>query len=242
MIAGGTFNTKVFQNDLNQIQSGQYATSALLRLPLLSTFHAGGASAVFGGRPDLATDTQHNPIVGNTSNGAQVMPIRITIPEPANCLQLVWQALDNGGNYQCSYPLNAAANADATGFSLLKYWAFGWMRVNGLGPWFPLSLMQATSTDSIVYPYGGFTSIVAPMSFVDWVGYWDGTGDLSHGPGGGNAFLLAITSINLSLASNGGTMGDIANYAIPSGSGAEQVPPNTDTQRNQDVLVRGNGR
>lgn len=248
MKPGGSFNTRVYQNDLNQIQSGQYATSALIRLPLTSTFHAGGSPTPFGGRPDLNMDTIRNPIVGNVANGATVTPFRITLPEIANCIQLVWQALDNAGNYQCSYPLNTSGNALAPdGFNLLTHWAFGWMRVNGLGPWLPMSLMKSTDwaaggTKLCAYPFGGFSGITAPMTFLDWIGYWDGQGDITDGPGSGNAFVLALTSVNTSLTSNGGSLGDVANYATPSGSGTEQVPPNTDTQRNQDVLVRQNGR
>jgi hypothetical protein len=81
------------------------------------------------------------------------------------------------------------------------------------------------------------------MSFIDWIGFWDGTGDISNGPMGGNAHILAITSVNTSMASNGGTLGSIANYATPSGAGTEPGTANADSQRNQDLLVRsGNGR
>lgn len=245
MIAGGTFNTTVFQNDLNQIQSGQYATPSLLRLPLLSTFHATVTSPIYGARPDLATGTAQNPIVNNVANGARISPTRIIIPEPANSLQLVWHALDPGGGYECSYPLNSAANATTFGWPIETHWAFGWLRVNGLGPWFPMSLFKSvdiinTGQQNGIFPWGGFSAITGAMSFVDWVGYWDGLGDITTGPSAGNAYILAITSVNMSLSSNGGSLGDVANYAVPSGSGPQQTPPNTDTQRNQDTLVRAN--
>jgi hypothetical protein len=83
------------------------------------------------------------------------------------------------------------------------------------------------------------------MSFIDWIGFWDGSGNIAQSPtGDSGAQLLAITSINTAVSSPGATMGDLSNYAVPSGSGIEAQPPNTDTQRNQDVLVRsgGNGR
>lgn len=249
MRPGGTINTKVFQADLNEIQSGQYSTSSLLRLPLLNTFHASAASAYpFGARPDMSTSTQRNPIVNGTAGGAAILASRIIIPEPANCLQLVWHALDPGGNYECSYPINDSSNATVPGWQTSTRWAFGWLRLNGQGPWFPMSLYKsmdvlASGDQSGVFPYGGYSSIAAPMSFVDWIGYWDGVGNTSNGPSGGNAYILAISSVNISVSSNGATMGSIENYATPSGSGTEAVPPNTDTQRNQDILVRsGNGR
>jgi hypothetical protein len=207
--------------------------------------------------------------VGNVANGAQIQPTRIQIQEPANCLQLVWHALDPGGNYQCSYPLNSTTGAffnstDTTrgwgvtatfnGGASMQRWAFGWLRINGLGPWFPMSLLPSTSWVSnppnasylAVFPFGGFNSINAPMSFIDWVGFWDGAGVLNDGPmgsGSNNAHILAITSVNLSLSSNGGTLGNVANYATPSGAGTEASGANTDNQRNQDLLVgSGNGR
>lgn len=266
MRPGGTVNTKVFQADLNEIQSGQFYNPSLIRLPLLPLFRQGATDAAnatsatpYGGRPDLATATLSNPIVGNTAGGSGILPVRIQIQEPANCLQLIWHALDPGGNYQCSYPLNSAGNADPTSHSwpatiadTRQRWAFGWLRLNGLGPWFPMSLLPSTQwvdggSYLAVFPFGGFSSINAPMSFFDWVGYWDGGGVTAESPLGGvgasNAFILAITSVNTSLSSNGGTLGNIANYATPSGSGTEATPPNTDTQRNQDILVRsGNGR
>jgi hypothetical protein len=242
MRAGGTFNTKVFQADLNEIQSGQYATSNLIHLPLLTTFHAlTGSTTPFGGRPDTATATAQNPIVGNVASGAQILASRIQITEPANSLQLLWHVLDQGGNYQCSYPMNSPLN-NYWDVNTNGHWAFGWLRVNGNGVWFPMSLMKSTDWIAAqqlgIFPYGGFNSISCPMSFVDWIGYWDGTGTITN-----NAYILAVTSVNTSLASNGGSLGDITNYATPSGSGTEVTPANTDTQRNQDILVRGgNGR
>lgn len=249
MRPGGTINTKVFQADLNEIQSGQYSTNSLLRLPLLNTFHSAAANPyVYGARPDLQTQSQRNPIVGNVAGGAQITASRIIIPEPANCLTLVWHALDPGGNYECSYPINDSSNVSAMGWQVTERWAFGWMRLNGQGVWFPMSLFKSMDVinagdQSGIFPFGGYTSILAPMSFVDWVGYWDGVGNTSNGPSGGNAYILAISSINTSVSSNSGTIGQVANYATPSGSGTEASLPNTDTQRNQDILVRsGNGR
>jgi hypothetical protein len=251
MIAGGTFNTRVFQNDLNQIQSGQYTGPTLLKLPLLQTFHASGGATFYGTRPDSSTITAGNPIVGNVANGAQIIPSRIHVPQPTNCIQLVWHALDFAGNYQCSYPIQTGANTPGGGgggFPMIgssnPCWAFGWLRLNGLGPWLPMSLLPSAvtmGTDYLVFPFGGFSSIAAPMSFFDWVGYWDGAGVTGFGPdGASNTHILAIASVNLSLSSNGETLGSISNYASPSGSGIEPQPPNTDTQRNQDILVRSN--
>lgn len=266
MKPGGTLNTKIFQADLNEIQSGQFYGSTLIRLPLLGTFRQGANDAAnatsatpYGARPDLATASARNPIAGNVANGAQITPVRVQIQEPANCLQLVWHALDAGGNYECSYPLNSAGNADPTSHSwpatladTRQRWAFGWIRLNGLGAWFPMSLLPSTQWVDTggylsVFPFGGFSSINAPMSFFDWIGYWDGGGVINESPQGGvgasNAFVLAITSVNTSLSSNGSTLGNVSNYASPSGSGTEAVPANTDTQRNQDILVRStNGR
>lgn len=262
MIAGGSLNTKVFQADLNEIQSGQANSPSLLRLPLLKTFYQITAldnAAAYGGRPDISTQNGANPIVGNMANGAQIRPYRIALPQPTNCIQLVWHALDPGGNYECSYPLNSPNNFNGTlrGWPLAAFaggghWAMGWLRLNGLGPWFPMSLFNSTDQSYggtngnylTAYPFGGFSSITGPMSFVDWMGYWDGVGDIGTGPMGGNAYVLAIASSNLALSSNGNSLGLVNNYAVPSGSGAEVIPPNTDTIRNQDILVRGtpNGR
>jgi hypothetical protein len=264
MKPGGTLNTRVFLNDMNQIQSGQFYAPALIRLPLIRTFRQGATGsdvaqfqAAYGGRPDLRTDTGRNPIVGNVAAGAQIIPARIQVQEPANCLQLLWHALDASGNYQASYPIvdptncyNGSAGFDKgwplTGAdqSLPQHWAFGWLRLNGLGPWFPMSLLPSTMwmTESrylSVFPFGGYSSITAPMSFFDWVGYWDGAGNTN----GVDPYLLAVTSINTSVSSNGATLGNVSNYATPSGSGIEPQAPNTDTQRSQDILVRsGNGR
>lgn len=252
MKPGGTFNTKVFQNDLNEIQGGQAPTHQLLQLPLTATFKASGATTPYGARPDLRTTSGRNPIVGNG-----VQPIRIPLQQPCNSIQLVWQALDPNGNYVCSYPLNSLANVDATPTPSWpvsqgttanpNYWGFGWMRLNGLGPWFAMSLLPSHGTAAgylSVYPFGGFSSINAPMSFVDWIGYWDGLGDLTTGPNGGNAYLLAMATSNLSVSSAGASIGQVNNYATPSGSGPESGIGNYDSTRSQDVLVKAgnNGR
>ena len=266
MKAGGTFNTRVHQNDLNEIQSGQIYTSTLLRLPLIPGFRSGmnagevGASATpYGGRPDRRTTNAENPIVGNVAEGAQILPTRIQLPQPCNSIQLVWHAINENGSYDCSYPINSDNNVingdwpltspDAAGGSV-SHWAFGWLRLNGQGVWFPMSLLPAVDwrTASSVaagsymaaFPFGGFASVTAPMSFVDWVGYWDGAGSIDRGPDGASAHLLAIASANLSLSSPRGAVGGVNNYATPSGSGPEGVAPSTDSARSQDVLVRGN--
>jgi hypothetical protein len=264
MIAGGTLNTRVIQNDLNQIESGQFYASNLIRLPLLANFRevdphytANGPS---GGRPDLSTDNKRNPIVNNIAGGVAIRATRIQIQQPANCLQLLWHALDANGNYYCSFPLNDPNNyaGDGIGYPATpldltatgsRTWAFGWLRINGIGPWFPMSLLptmqwiNTTVGTAIagyldVFPFGGFASISAPMAFVDWVGYWSNLGSAAAGPMGDNHYILACTSINLSVSSHGNAMGMVQNYATPSGSGVEPQPSPTDTQRNQDILVR----
>lgn len=285
MRAGGSLNTRVIQNDLNEIQSGQPNSPQLIYLPLLGNFRQGNDDASasawvhpYGGRPDLRTDTGANPIIGNTQGGTAIMPTRIQLQQPANCLQLLWHALDTSGNYVCSFPINnggpfpngnAIPQGNAAGpagwpltlpeAGMRGGWAMGWVRLNGVGPWLPMSLMpstawmqpQTTATPPAgeaggylgALPFGGFSSIAAPMSFIDWLGYWSGSGNIG-GPTGNNLYLLALASANMALSSNGQTLGVVSNYAVPSGSGPEQQPPNTDTQRSQDVLVRSgsNGR
>ena len=92
------------------------------------------------------------------------------------------------------------------------------------------------------FPFGGFSSITGPMSFIDWIGYWDGAGVIVAGPQGTNAHILALASANMSLSSNRASIGQVQNYASPSGSGPQTDPQTVDTVRSQDVLTRtGNG-
>jgi hypothetical protein len=212
----------------------------------------------YGGRPDRRTDNTQNPIVGNVAEGAQIIPTRIQLQQPCNSIQLVWHALNQAGNYETSYPINSDNNALAADWPLtaqapgdVAYWAYGWLRLNGQGVWFPMSLLPSTewkqtpSGDSFLaaLPFGGFTSINAPMSFIDWVGYWDGAGSIDRGPDGAGAHILAIASANLSLSSSRGSLGSFMNYATPNGSGPEAGAGFADSQQNQDRLTRGsNGR
>jgi hypothetical protein len=271
--AGGTADIDAVNNDLSQIVDGNYATLQLLQLPLNPAFNAQTPGSFFqqeGARPDLATPSGANPIIG------QLQPTRFQLQQPANALHLVWQALDADGNFQCSYPLNAGAHCYAGSggpFGFLdtldwsaagpqSFWAMGWIRLNGMGAWIQVSLHPSwmhkeapipdapavptgnyTEGAGAVLPMGGVASVAGPISFFDWIGYWDGLGILSQGPNGRNAFILAMASINISVSTVGDTGGNLKNYAVPNATG--RIPGQQSTQAGQkagDILVPAGGK
>lgn len=276
MRAGGTCDLPALNEDLSQVNDGNYATSNLIQLPLDPNFSSANVVTPglgLGLRPDLQTpNTGANPIIGQT-------PVtRFNLQQPANGIQLLWEALDQNGNYQCSYPLNSLSNIQGTGVSTLagiQYsggeigttgdtrWAKGWIRLNGQGLWFPMSLLPATETmapptvvtgttgtgspnysmaQSMVNPRTGFSSIIGPISFFDWIGFWDGVGDITDGPNGANAFILAALYVNMGLGSNGGSLGAVPNYAIPNSSGRQVAQNQANAQqRTSDILVPPGG-
>jgi len=277
MKSGGTFDLDANLEDIAQIVDGNYVTSQLLHLPLDPNFVGVNDPTQAGGNLGLRPDTQTfntgtNPVVGQTK------VTRFNLQQPANNIQLLWHCLDTDGNYDCSYPLNSKNNLQQFGTqaSFIQYlsgaiggglggsamrWAMGWIRLNGLGIWWPMSLLPhsemfpseipkltagATVADSfpgaIINPTGGVSSISAPISFFDWVGFWDGGGDVTDGPLGPAAYLLAVITANMSMGSNRGSYGTNPNYATPNSSGRK---PGQDAknqgQKQGDVLIPPGG-
>jgi hypothetical protein len=268
MRAGGSLDLDALNEDNNQISDGNYATTSLLKLPIFDGYSAltGGSPGVrssgVGGLPQLGTISQDNPVVG------QVQVTRFTLQQPANSIQLVWHCLDENGNYQSSYPLNHDGNfitdsSDPPQGFLTQYdappfdnsfWAYGWIRLNGQGVWWPMSLLRSygrseglgaiNQTGSYVaFPNGGFSSLSGPISFFDWIGFWDGAGVNTDVNGNPNGWILAIVSANYATSSNGGSAGQIQNYAVPNSSGRKQGHDNANIdQKNKNILVPMGGR
>jgi hypothetical protein len=276
MRAGGTLDLDALTDDVSQIADGNYATTSLLQLPLDPNFSQDYAQpgTDAGARMDLSVPvTGANPIVGN------VVSTRFSLQQPANAIQLIWDCIDSNGNYQVSYPLNsldnynpgwAGAGSPSFGQGVIyrtdnisgddyatAYWARGFIRLNGAGIWFPMSLFPSTEnipppalsstatnggfSNGIISCLSGFSSLAGPISFFDWIGYWDGAG-VTDGPNGDNSFILALVTTNLSLSSNRGSNGNLANYAVPNSSGRKQMTvANATTQKRGDILVPQQG-
>jgi hypothetical protein len=272
MQAGGTLDLPALTNDLNQVTDGNYATTTLIKLMLINSFSANTTGVESGqedgGLPLLSLPSGQNPMV----NQLQVQ--RVNLPQPANSIQLVWHCIDTNGNYACSYPINAQANHNngtigggSAGFlsaydnEEIGYWAYGWIRLNGQGIWWPMSLLPSiraigasnfgptavTANQNVgayaIEPFGGMSSISGPIAFFDWIGYWDGRGDtVLSGDNTPNAYLLAVLSTNLSTSSPGQTLGANPNYAVPNSSGRAPGQQGASTaQKAADILVNSSG-
>jgi hypothetical protein len=260
MRAGGTCDLPALNEDLNQITDGNYSSIALITLPLL--FSNGDISPLFGARMDLGTPSGSNPILG------QISPTRVTLLQPANSITLITDAIDENGNYVASYPFSSIDNYQRQGDSIQGFmwldngnslnWAKGFIRLNGVGMWLPMSLMpysglgtgdsqlniSNTSTQGFFAPWAGFSSVAGPISFFDWIGAWDGVGstDNSLDPNATIPNLLAMAAINLNASSIG--TGDLVSYAVPNSSGRQPGQSSANqAQKQRDILVRaGNGK
>jgi hypothetical protein len=260
MRSGGSFDIDAHNDDLTQIADGNYASISILKLPLQTKISQGGNS-YFGGGLHTLTPTQLNPIVG------QVQPARFSLKQPANSIALVTQALDENGDFVVSYPFNSSYEntgeednqlgnflyADQGGISNGNLYAFGFMRLNGVGAWLQMSLLPLTASlapatfsgssginNIIQMGWAGHSSVAGPISFIDWIGYCDADGDTS-GPDGGygsNQYILAAVTCNISLSGRSGSIGDVRGGAIPNSSG--RSARNVDAQvkqKQRDVLV-----
>jgi hypothetical protein len=259
MRAGGTCDLPALNEDLNQITDGNYAALALITLPLL--FKSTLSGNAFGSSWQIQTPSGSNPVIG------QIPVTRVTLLQPANSLTLIPDAIDENGNYVASYPFQTLLNLEGDGLEGYKFFqegtgqffAKGFIRLNGAGMWIPMSLMPFiftgtgattgepnTQTQGTMSPWSGFSSLAGPISFFDWVGGWDGTGETGNtlDPDATVPSILAMAAINLNAMSPGNGIGSLVSYATPNSSGRQpgQGATNT-TQKQQDILVRaGNGK
>jgi hypothetical protein len=130
-----------------------------------------------------------------------------------NNLVLTYEALDEDGNYWQSVPAAGSLNPGVS-----TQLAQGFVRINGRGPWLPLSmfspLMQGLATANANYSNNpivgaGYSSIQMPIQQLEWQVNADFQQD---------GFMLAYFGINFGLRGGIGN-GNGSTYAIPSSAG-----------------------
>jgi hypothetical protein len=263
MKAGGTFDLDAQTNDLQQVVDGNYVSTTLIKLPL--TISLVSNRNFWGCQPNLTTPDGGNPLVPNFPS------TRFQLPQPATSISLAPTCLDSDGNWCGSYPLQNQANLGnfgtddpVTGFA---YWAqtaqnyaFGYMRLNGQGIWWPMSLQPFSASQGPVgepaytgkapgvaalFPSSGYSTLAGPISFIDWIGIWDGVGvafDENNNPPPSGLHLLAIITANMTASGSSSALAGPQTYAVPNSSGRIQgTAAAGNAQKGSDILVRAGG-
>jgi hypothetical protein len=177
----------------------------------------GGTIDVAGFRADLASvatnDYPRLQLLRLPMNLASGVIYNVPLTTAGNNLVLTYEALDENGNYLQSVPAAGSLNP-----GIATVLARGFLRVNGRGPWLPISmfsaLMQGMATVNANYTGcpitgGGYSSIQMPMGQLEW------QVDPAFVSAG---FMLAFFGINFGMRSGIGN-GNGSTYAIPSSAG-----------------------
>jgi hypothetical protein len=225
MRSGGTIDVQTVNADLRQIKNGTYPPLAVVKLPLPNVFYVQ--------QPDWGLA----PLSNYFSQIRDLQIVELPIPQTSNFFSLVQYAISESGDLLIS-------SSSAYGVSPFNFnageeysptcWTGGFLRVNGAGPWILVTdadpwAFGIYNQTPISYEQGGvpspsgFAVFQMPISRLEWAGiciYGNNPDPFETLP---TPYMVALLGINFTAQGADRLVGKPSTYAVPGGSGPENV-------------------